>query len=187
MARTDGDATREQIKKVAKSLFLEQGFAGTSLREIAEQMSFTKAALYYHFRTKDDLLIELLEPMMSASQGVLDEFADATDTDDSRRELVDRYLADVLLAHRDLAAIFTRDPAVLNHPEISARAQGLGTQLARRLARSDDPEDLLRAAAAIGAFHVAMSLADSDTDADTLRRVLGPAAMSVLESRTAVA
>lgn len=183
MARADGGETREQIKAVAKALFLEQGFAGTSLREIAEQMAFTKAALYYHFRTKDDLLIELLDPMMTASQRVLDELADQPRTPASRRTLVDRYLDEVLLAHRDIAAIFTRDPAVLNHPEIAARARTLGAQLAAQLAPSDDPEDQLRAAAAIGAIHVAMSLAE--VDADTLRRVLRPAALAALQSSTA--
>ncbi|WP_266094983.1 TetR/AcrR family transcriptional regulator [Microlunatus elymi] len=37
-------------------LFIEQGYDKTSLREIAEQVGVTKAALYYHFRTKDDIV-----------------------------------------------------------------------------------------------------------------------------------
>ena len=44
---------------MALDLFIEKGFDGTSLREIAEQLGFTKAALYYHFASKDDILMAL--------------------------------------------------------------------------------------------------------------------------------
>ena len=51
--------TRQRILDVALDLFTEQGFDGTSLREIAERLSVTKAALYYHFESKDDILLAL--------------------------------------------------------------------------------------------------------------------------------
>jgi AcrR family transcriptional regulator len=55
-------STRERILAVASDLFTEQGYDGTSLREIADRMGFSKAALYYHFQSKDELLLALLEP-----------------------------------------------------------------------------------------------------------------------------
>jgi AcrR family transcriptional regulator len=48
---------------VAGELFADQGYDATSLREIAERLGVTKAALYYHFRSKDEILRALLEPM----------------------------------------------------------------------------------------------------------------------------
>jgi AcrR family transcriptional regulator len=54
--------TRERILAVANDLFTEQGYEGTSLREIAVRLGITKAALYYHFRSKDEILATLLEP-----------------------------------------------------------------------------------------------------------------------------
>ncbi|HEY3674033.1 MAG TPA: helix-turn-helix domain-containing protein, partial [Acidimicrobiia bacterium] len=39
--------TRERILAVANELFIEQGYEGTSLREIADRLDITKAALYY--------------------------------------------------------------------------------------------------------------------------------------------
>lgn len=54
--------TRERILAVANELFTEQGYEGTSLREIADRLDITKAALYYHFRSKDEILQTLLEP-----------------------------------------------------------------------------------------------------------------------------
>ncbi len=48
--------TRAQIVEVAMRRFIEQGYDRTSLREIADELGVTKAALYYHFRTKDDIV-----------------------------------------------------------------------------------------------------------------------------------
>ncbi|WP_199721437.1 TetR/AcrR family transcriptional regulator [Cellulomonas rhizosphaerae] len=55
-----GGGTREQILGTAMRLFVEQGYDKTSLREIAEAVGVTKAALYYHFRTKDELVSSAL-------------------------------------------------------------------------------------------------------------------------------
>ena len=48
--------TRAQAQKVALELFAEQGYEKTSLREIAERLGVTKAALYYHFKSKEDIV-----------------------------------------------------------------------------------------------------------------------------------
>lgn len=59
-ARPSGEkSTRERILDVALELFNTAGYEGTSLREIAERMHFSKAALYYHFASKDDILLAL--------------------------------------------------------------------------------------------------------------------------------
>jgi AcrR family transcriptional regulator len=51
---------RERILQVALELFTERGYDGTSLREIAEKLDVTKAALYYHFKSKEALLLALV-------------------------------------------------------------------------------------------------------------------------------
>jgi AcrR family transcriptional regulator len=48
---TETSDTRTRIQDVALDLFIEQGYEATSLREIAEKLGVTKAALYYHFKT----------------------------------------------------------------------------------------------------------------------------------------
>lgn len=55
----EAKGTRERILDVALDLFVEKGFDKTSLREIAAQLGFSKAALYYHFASKDDILLAL--------------------------------------------------------------------------------------------------------------------------------
>jgi len=54
--------TRQRILDVSAELFVEQGYDATSLREIAERLGLTKAALYYHFSSKDQIFRALLEP-----------------------------------------------------------------------------------------------------------------------------
>jgi len=50
------DDTRTRIQAVALELFTEQGYDATSLREIAERLGVTKAALYYHFKSKEEIV-----------------------------------------------------------------------------------------------------------------------------------
>jgi AcrR family transcriptional regulator len=66
------DSTRDRILAVAMDLFIEQGYEGTSLREIAEPLGFTKAALYYHFRSKQEILRALMEPAIGLQQGLIE-------------------------------------------------------------------------------------------------------------------
>ncbi|HEY1819495.1 MAG TPA: TetR/AcrR family transcriptional regulator [Trebonia sp.] len=53
--------TRARIQQVALELFAEQGYERTSLREIAERLDVTKAALYYHFKSKEDIVLSFTE------------------------------------------------------------------------------------------------------------------------------
>ena len=46
---------------MALELFAEQGYEKTSLREIAERLGVTKAALYYHFKSKEDIVRSFTE------------------------------------------------------------------------------------------------------------------------------
>ncbi len=52
--------TRSTIIDKAKSLFIEHGYHGLSMREIAEQVGVSKPALYYHFKDKEELFYAVL-------------------------------------------------------------------------------------------------------------------------------
>jgi len=71
-ARSRVRDTRAEILEVAAELFTEQGYDATSLRQIAERLGITKAALYYHFRSKDDILLALLAPMADVVGELID-------------------------------------------------------------------------------------------------------------------
>lgn len=56
-----GRDTRRRISEHALELFARNGYDATSMREIAEAAGVTKASLYYHFKSKADIVISLME------------------------------------------------------------------------------------------------------------------------------
>ena len=66
-----GGGTRERIQSIALELFAEQGYEKTSLREIAERLGVTKAALYYHFRSKEDIVRSFMEDYRAELEQVI--------------------------------------------------------------------------------------------------------------------
>jgi len=88
--RKRGD-TRQRIQDVAVELFAEQGYEKTSLREIAERLDVTKAALYYHFKTKEDILVSLFEDLTRPMDELIEWGRGEPHTLDTKRELLRRY------------------------------------------------------------------------------------------------
>ena len=76
-------APREQILLAAAALFVEQGFAGTSTRAIAEAVGIRQASLYYHFAGKDDILAELLNRSVRPSTDIAHRLESSAGTDPS--------------------------------------------------------------------------------------------------------
>jgi AcrR family transcriptional regulator len=56
----DGTKTRERIIAAATKLFYSEGLRATSVDAVAEKAGVTKKTLYYHFRTKDELIAAYL-------------------------------------------------------------------------------------------------------------------------------
>lgn len=69
---TDAEQTRERIVAAAARLFYNEGIRAASVDAIAEKAGVTKKTLYYHFRSKDDLIAAYLE---SRDQPTLDLYA----------------------------------------------------------------------------------------------------------------
>jgi AcrR family transcriptional regulator len=74
-----GTQTRERILDTAQELFIRQGYDKTSLRDIAERVQITKAALYHYFARKDEMLLELHNRLQALGANVLDELEAAPD------------------------------------------------------------------------------------------------------------
>jgi AcrR family transcriptional regulator len=55
------DATREQILAEAARLFRQQGYAATTLRQVADAAGIKAGSIYYHFDSKDQILGEVLD------------------------------------------------------------------------------------------------------------------------------
>jgi AcrR family transcriptional regulator len=59
--REQSSLTRRHILEASMHLFSRNGYPGTTVREIAREAGISDAAIYYHFRTKDDVLHALLD------------------------------------------------------------------------------------------------------------------------------
>src|SRR5689334_8457349 len=114
MPRLTGDA-REEIKAAALELFATRGYGQTSLREVAETLGITKAALYYHFSSKDDLLTALIQPLIDDQQALLDDIRSGALSDP--RAILERYF-DLCLAHRRLFRGVVSDLQVLTRLDL---------------------------------------------------------------------
>jgi AcrR family transcriptional regulator len=111
--------TRTRILETALELFAEHGFDGTTLQQIADRLGFTKAALYYHFRSKDDLLQATVSPAIADLEALLCVHEELPDSPAQRRRFMEDYL-DYLLCHRRLIAYMVSDLAIVAHPAIAA-------------------------------------------------------------------
>ncbi len=94
--RTD---TRSRAQKVALELFAERGYEKTSLREIAERLGVTKAALYYHFKSKEDIVYSFTDDYFAEFDALVAWARDQPRSDATRREVLDRYVGIVLAGH----------------------------------------------------------------------------------------
>lgn len=53
--------SKQRIQEVALAHFAKDGFEGTSLRKVAEDVGIKKPSIYAHFKGKDDLFLEVLK------------------------------------------------------------------------------------------------------------------------------
>jgi AcrR family transcriptional regulator len=104
------ERTRQQILETAQRLFTEHGYDATSLQMIADEMGLTKAAVYYHFRAKSDILHATIKPGVERLKVLLDEAAAMRGRRARIEHLVDGFV-DFLVQHRHYATRAFSDPA----------------------------------------------------------------------------
>ena len=103
------ERTRQQILETAQRLFTELGYDATSLQMIADELGLTKAAVYYHFRAKSDILHAAMQPGIQRLEALLDEAAAIRGRRARIEHLVDGFV-DFLVEHRHYAAMASTDP-----------------------------------------------------------------------------
>lgn len=107
----ESSGTRQRLIDIAVELFTRHSYAGTSLQMIADELGFTKAAIYHHFRTREQLLAAVLEPMFAQLRAIVDT-AEAQRTPRARAEHMLSGYADLAVRNRGLAAVLAADPSV---------------------------------------------------------------------------
>jgi AcrR family transcriptional regulator len=148
--------TRQRIQDVALELFAEHGYEKTSLREIAEHLGVTKAALYYHFRTKEDLLVSIFEDLNRPVTELIEWAEQQPRTLETKKEVLRRYS----LALHDALPLFR----FMQENQAALRDLQLGRHMKERmvhlssLLRDEDSAviDQVRAVSALISMHAGM-------------------------------
>jgi len=165
---TDPPRTRERILDVALTLFADKGYDATSMREISEQLGITKAALYYHFDSKADIV----RAMLAETERKVTELAawarEQPNSPELRRDVLTRW-SDIMQAHGLAAFRFVVANRQVIH-DLSPDQHGGMHQCLGELYEALAPagasaEDQLRIRLALMSINMA-GLAGADIDAD---------------------
>ena len=180
--------TRDRILDVALDLFIDQGYDGTSLRQIADRLGITKAALYYHFEAKEDILMALhlrLHEFGKTALGTMT--GDEPITLELWGALLDE-VVDQMLVQRKLFLMHERNQAALeklHNAGHDAEHEDFQNQLRQVLADPRVPvRDRVRMAASMGAVFAGLFLpgdAFPESDNKELGKLLRECVHDVLD------
>ncbi|WP_369192453.1 TetR/AcrR family transcriptional regulator [Streptomyces sp. R08] len=165
--------TRQRIQDVALDLFAEQGYEKTSLREIAEHLDVTKAALYYHFKTKEEILVSIFEDLTKPIEDLIEWGRGQPHTLETKQEIVRRY-GDALDGATPLFRFMQENQATVRDLRIGERFKERMRGLREIVI---DPEsslvDQVRSLSAIFTLHAGMfAVQDLEGDPEDKRKAV---------------
>jgi AcrR family transcriptional regulator len=171
LGRDHGRDTRSRLRELALQLFAEQGYEKTSLREIAERLGVTKAALYYYFKSKEDIVASLVEDYVAQLDDLIAWGKGQPRTAATRAEIVHRYM-DIVVNGTEVFRMLQQNQAAVSSLA-SAKERGelfkeRMDSLVDLLAGHDAPiRDQVRAASclmsiSIGCMHYQRRAADPE-------------------------
>ncbi|RKT06629.1 TetR family transcriptional regulator [Streptomyces sp. 3211.6] len=158
--------TRQRIQEVALELFAEQGYEKTSLREIAERLEVTKAALYYHFKTKEDIIISVFEDRTRPVDELIEWAQEQPRTLETKREMLRRY-SEAMVAGTQLYRFMHENQATMRELSIGEIVKKRIFTLVELLRTEDGPlADQVRCVSALFTLHAGMMFLQHVDEAD---------------------
>ncbi|BBA99335.1 putative TetR family transcriptional regulator [Actinacidiphila reveromycinica] len=173
--------TRHRIQDVALKLFAEQGYEKTSLREIAERLHVTKAALYYHFKTKEDILISISADLMAPIDELITWAQGQPRTLETKQEVLRRY-CDALWGAADLFRFLQENQATVRDLAIGESFKTRIKALSELLTEPDAPLTAqIRSMTALFSMHAGMHVMQSvEGDAEEKRGAILAVALDLV-------
>jgi AcrR family transcriptional regulator len=175
--------TRQRILDVALDLFTEQGYDGTSLRQIAEQLSITKAAIYYYFESKEDILMALHMRLHDFGKDALVRIGQEAPVSLALWEELLDGIVDEMLSQRKIFLMHERNQAVLeklHREDHDAEHEDIQNQFRRVLEDIRVPlRDRVRMSASFGVIFSSLFLA-GDAFESTTNEELGEMLRDIL-------
>jgi AcrR family transcriptional regulator len=168
------EGTRTRLLTTALKLFTEHGVEGTSLQMIADALGVTKAAVYYHFKAKDEITEAVAEPALRELELIVEEASKHR----RRGAQTDHVLAgfvDLVVRHRSLVALFSSDPGVTRAVEKSIDGSGDFKEKLLGLLMGPEPDTAAVVTALVALTGIAMAGGSPDLaelDDESLRSAL---------------
>ncbi|WP_458318627.1 TetR/AcrR family transcriptional regulator [Mycolicibacterium brisbanense] len=177
---------RERVLEAALALFAEHGVNGTSLQMIADRLGVSKAAVYYQFHSKDEIVLAVVQPVFD-DMARLVRFAETMSTREAQREVAINGMVELAVRHRRVTAVFHGDPAIDTIVNSRADLAEIIEQLTAMLL-GDEPDVATRIIISVLASGIYGSATDpklSDVGDDDLQQVLLDCTQRLLRTRGA--
>lgn len=160
--KEEAERTRARILASALSLFVKKGYERTTFTDIAARLKMTKGAVYWHFETKEALLVALVKEMLEKFQRRLEEFL-------PKGELTFTAVADMMV---QTATRITEDPKgaaffMLMKTQIRWGADSMAETREKLLSRSMN-----------GPYHTFIRAVENDIAANRVRKDVNPVAIA---------
>lgn len=106
-----------EVLEHATRLFAERGFNGTSLQDVATSMGLKRPALYYYFKSKEELLDRLIDRAVTDPANQLRAIAAEANLDPSERlQAITRAIVTFTLTNTDLFLLLVKSESELSPP-----------------------------------------------------------------------
>ena len=162
--KEEAERTRARILASALSLFVKKGYERTTFTDIAARLKMTKGAVYWHFETKEALLVELVREMLEKFQRRLEEFL-------PRGELTFKAVADMMVQS---AGRLVEDP----------RSAAFFMLMKTRIKWGDDSmaetREKLLSRSMNGPYHTFIRAVENDIAAKRVRKDVNPVAIAAV-------
>ena len=110
------EETYQLILDVSTRLFFEKGYERTSLQDIIDGLGgLTKGAIYYHFRSKEEILIAVVESMSKENNAAMKEIRD--DPSLTGKEKLEK-MFEKSLTNPKQKEVFTVTPNLMENPKL---------------------------------------------------------------------
>ena len=164
---------RSRLHETALRLFRQHGISDTTLQMIADDLGVTKAAVYYHYRSKDELVLGVVRPFLERYRQVV-ELAETQRGHRTQVEVALAGFADLTVSAREIHSVLTGDPSIQQVRQLSPEYADLEVRAFDVLA-GPDPTPQTRIRVQLLLKGMAGSLDDpvcAELDDPTLRSLL---------------
>ena len=131
-------SARERVVLAARALFVEYGVDGTSMQMVADALGVTKGTVFYHFKTKRDLVEACASLELDGLEAALD-IADAAVSRRDAREVLLTYAIDRAVLRRRETTNLQSDPAMIRILDEQGRFRALTERFHRIFFDTDTP------------------------------------------------